>query len=150
MHLYGKDHGLTQRAVSTDAAGSSDICERPEVVAPEVRSGLGGASPFDRLRSWTEPVRRIQDERALDALLAELAGGDWSTIRKSGIRLGNLDYIAGELAPLVGERVRLSVQRGARATGFLSVAWAARSSAPRTNRQGSAPGRLGRPFLEEE
>ena len=40
-------------------------------------------------------MRRIQDERALDALLAEPAGGGWRTIRKSGIRLGNPDCIAG-------------------------------------------------------
>ena len=37
VHLYGKDHGLTQRGVSNDAAGSGDICDRLEVVAPEAR-----------------------------------------------------------------------------------------------------------------
>ena len=37
VHLYGKDHGLTQRGFSTDAAGSGDICDRLEVVAPEAR-----------------------------------------------------------------------------------------------------------------
>jgi len=35
VHLYGKDHGLRQRGVSIDAAGSGDICDRLEVVAPE-------------------------------------------------------------------------------------------------------------------
>ena len=38
-------------------------------------TGLGGASPFARRASWAEPVRRVHDERALDALLAEPAGG---------------------------------------------------------------------------
>ena len=68
-------------------------------------SGLGGASPFARRASWTGPVRRVHDERALDALLAEPAGGCWRTVRKAGVRLDNADYIAGELGLLVGERV---------------------------------------------
>lgn len=70
-------------------------------------TGLGGASPFDRVTSWRETVRRIHDERALDALLAETAGDGWRTVSKKGIRLDNLDYIAGALGPLVGERVRI-------------------------------------------
>ena len=53
----------------------------------------------------TGPVRRVHDERALDALLAEPAGGGWRTVRKAGVRLDNADYIAGELGLLVGERV---------------------------------------------
>ncbi len=69
--------------------------------------GLGGVSPFARRASWAHPVRRVHDERALDALLAEPAGGGWRTVRKAGIRLDNADYIAGELGPLVGERVRI-------------------------------------------
>ena len=73
--------------------------------------GLGGASPFARRASWPHPVRRVHDERALDALLAEPAGGGWRTVRKAGIRLDNADYIAGELGPLVGERV--SIRRDA-------------------------------------
>ena len=68
-------------------------------------SGLGGVSPFARRASWTGPVRRVHDERALDALLAEPAGGGWRTVRKAGVRLDNADYIAGELGLLVGERV---------------------------------------------
>ena len=68
-------------------------------------SGLSGATPFDRARSWTEPVKWIHDERALDALLAAPAGDGWRTVGKGGIRLDNADYIAGPLGPLVGERV---------------------------------------------
>ena len=50
-------------------------------------------------------MRRVHDERALDALLAEPAGSGWRTVRKAGVRLDNADYIAGELGLLVGERV---------------------------------------------
>ena len=70
-------------------------------------SGLGGVSPFARRSSWPHPVRRVHDERALDALLAEPAGGGWRTVRKAGIHLDNADYIAGELGPLMGERVHI-------------------------------------------
>ena len=69
--------------------------------------GLGELSPFARCASWPHPARRIHDERALDASLAEPAGGGWRTVRKAGIRLDNADYIAGELGPLVGERVHI-------------------------------------------
>ena len=68
-------------------------------------SGLGGVSPFARRASWPHPARRVHDEHALDALLAEPAGGGWRTVRKAGVRLDNADYIAGELGLLVGERV---------------------------------------------
>ena len=69
--------------------------------------GLGGATPFARAAGWTGSVRHVHDERALDALLAEPAGNGWRTVRKGGIRLDNVDYIAGPLGPLVGERVRV-------------------------------------------
>ena len=68
--------------------------------------GLGGQTPFARAASWSGDIRRIRDERALDALLAEPAGGGWRTVRKEGIRLG-VDYIAGGLGAMVGERVRV-------------------------------------------
>ena len=50
-------------------------------------------------------MRRLRGERALEALLAEPADGGWRTVRKAGIHLDNADYIAGELGPLVSERV---------------------------------------------
>ena len=52
-------------------------------------------------------LRRIGDVRALDALLAAPADDGWRTVRKSGIRLGNVDYIAGPLGGIVGERVHV-------------------------------------------
>ena len=70
-------------------------------------TGLGGASPFERVTSWQGPVRRTYDERALDALLAEPAGSGGRVVCKKGIRLDNVFYIAGALGSLVGERVKL-------------------------------------------
>ena len=77
------------------------------VYGREPHAGLDGDTPFARAASWTGPVRRIRDERALDALLAEPAGEGWRTVGKSGIRLGNVLYIAGPLGAIVGERVRV-------------------------------------------
>ena len=69
--------------------------------------GLGGDTPFARAASWAGSVRRIHDERALDALLAAPAGSGWRTVGKDGIRLNNVDYIAGPLGAIVGERVQV-------------------------------------------
>ena len=73
----------------------------------EPHAGLGGLSPFERVTAWTGSVRRIGDARALDALLAAPADDGWRTVRKGGIRLGNVDYIAGPLGGIVGERVHV-------------------------------------------
>ena len=71
----------------------------------EPHDGLSGLSPFERFHSWTGPIKRIGDERALDALLAAPVGGGSRTVGKGGIRLDNVDYIAGPLGGIVGERV---------------------------------------------
>ena len=69
--------------------------------------GLGCASPFERVTSWQGELRRIHDERALDALLAAPAGDKGRVVCKKGIRLDSVFYIAGPLGSLVGERVKL-------------------------------------------
>lgn len=69
--------------------------------------GLDGATPFARAASWAGKVRRVRDERALDALLAKPAGDGWRTVVKDGIRLDNVFYIAAPLGALVKERVRI-------------------------------------------
>ena len=106
----GEDDAVTFGAELT----AEELQERCDVWCCAVygrrpHGGLGGVSPFARRASWTKPVRRVDDERALDALLSEPAGGGWRTVRKAGIRLDNTDYIAGELGPLVGERVQVRV-----------------------------------------
>ena len=84
-------------------------CDRwcEDVYGREPHAGLGGLSPFERAASWAGPVRRVADERALDALLAEPAGEGKRTVGKGGIRLDHVDYIAGALGALVGERVHV-------------------------------------------
>lgn len=66
--------------------------------------GLDNATPASRVREWTEPVRRVSDERALDMLLAEAPQGG-RTILKKGINVDRYVYIAPELGERIGERV---------------------------------------------
>ncbi len=71
--------------------------------------GLDGQSPFERSTAWTGPVRRIHDERALDALLAPPASGKGRrVVGKKGLRVDGGVYIAAELGAVgVGEVVRV-------------------------------------------
>ena len=78
-----------------------------DVYGREPHDGLGGLSPFERVRSWTGQIKHIGNVRALDALLAAPADDGWRTVGKGGIRLDKIDYIAGPLGAIVGERVRV-------------------------------------------
>ena len=109
---FSARHGEDDTALYGAELTAEELQERCDVWCEAVygrrpHSGLGGASLFVRRAPWPDPVRRVHDERALDAMLAEPAGGGWRTVRKAGIRLDNADYIAGELGPLVSERVHI-------------------------------------------
>lgn len=68
--------------------------------------GLAGVSPFSKAMSWAAPIRRIESERALDLLLAPIAGQDgFRTVSKKGIRLERGCYFGAGLAGYVGQRV---------------------------------------------
>jgi hypothetical protein len=71
-----------------------------EVYHHNAHSGLEDRTPFEVATSWRAPVRRIRDERALDALLAEVAGT--RTIEKKGIRLDNHRFDSPALFEHVG------------------------------------------------
>ena len=67
-------------------------------------AGLKGQSPFAVAAMSATRVRRIEDVRALDMLLAPVAGKDGlRTVTKTGIRIDGAHYIAGFLT--VGETV---------------------------------------------
>jgi len=68
-------------------------------------SGLDGKSPFEQFTSWTGAIRRIKDERALDMLLAEVAGE--RTIGKKGVRFGNHFYFSDGLFEYAGQQAQL-------------------------------------------
>ncbi len=65
-----------------------------------------GKSPEQQRAEWSGVIRRIEDERALDMLLAPLAGGDGlRVVSKKGIKADGGEYIAPELGDMVGETV---------------------------------------------
>lgn len=66
--------------------------------------GIDGQTPYQMVANWTAPIQTIENERALDILLAE--AGE-RTVGKDGIRLDGFTYIAPELGVLVTERVQI-------------------------------------------
>ncbi|MEW6708278.1 MAG: transposase [Candidatus Riflebacteria bacterium] len=91
-------------------------------------AGLNGISPMDFLTNWINagnPIRRITDPasiRALDYLLAEVPGGNgMRTITKNGIHVDKFNFIAPELVPFIGEKVR--VKYNPLNVGYINVYW---------------------------
>lgn len=70
--------------------------------------GLGGITPFEAAARGTADRRRIDDEHALDILLADAPGnGGRRTVGKKGIRLDDTHFIAPELEAWVGREVHV-------------------------------------------
>ena len=69
-------------------------------------SSLKGQSPFAVAATYAGAVLRIEDERALDMLLAPVAGKDGlRTVTKTGLRINGAHYLAGFLN--VGDEVHV-------------------------------------------
>jgi len=66
-----------------------------------------GKTPFEMVSNWRGGIRAIEDERALDVLLAEAPGNGQRTVGKKGISVEGIHYIAPELGELVGQRVHV-------------------------------------------
>lgn len=74
----------------------------------EAHGGLKGKSPFEIAAAWMAPVRRIDDERQLDVLLAEAPGtSGLRVVGKKGIELDGTFFIGAELGAYVGRRVHV-------------------------------------------
>lgn len=95
--------------VSLSAAEFQKFCDDwcDTIYMHRSHDGLGGKSPFDVLAAWNEPVTRIEDERALDILLAEAPGNGLRTAQKNGIAIDNAWFIAPELEAFVGQQVQV-------------------------------------------
>jgi len=94
--------------ISMTAAEFQRFCDRwiEAVYMLNPHKGLDGRTPFEAVSAWHHPVRRIEDERALDILLAPAAGGDgWRIVQKKGLLIDNAWFIAPELEAFVGQRV---------------------------------------------
>lgn len=82
-----------------------------DVYANAPHSGLGGQTPFAVAAFAAGRVKRIEDVRALDRLLAPVAGKDGlRTITKTGLRIDGAHYIGGFLN--VGETVLVRMDAG--------------------------------------
>lgn len=65
-----------------------------------------GVSPFAKAASWNKPIRKIENERALDILLAPLsAGSSTRRITKQGIRINGYTYAASGMEIYLGKEV---------------------------------------------
>lgn len=70
--------------------------------------GALGMSPFARAASWTGGIKRIDDERVLDILLAKPANGGTRTLQKKGLHIDGAWFIATEFGEIdVGSTVSI-------------------------------------------
>lgn len=106
--LFEKDGVLEVRMTADEfQAFCDDWCDN--VYAHNPHKGLNDETPFNRMAGWDKPVPRIDDERALDVLLAPLAGrGGYFSLQKKGLHIDGGWYIAAELAAYsVGARFQV-------------------------------------------
>lgn len=107
--LFQKDGVLEVRMKPADfQQWCDDWCEN--VYHHAGHAGLEGKSPFEVITAWQAPIKCIDDERALDILLAPLTGtnGGYFSLQKKGIRIQKHWYIAPELGTrTVGERFQI-------------------------------------------
>ena len=90
------------------AAELQEFCDRwcRDFYQHEEHAGLGGLTPFQKYAQLRDAVSRVSDVRALDHLLGE---GRICRVSKKGIRLDKLNYIAPELAMVIGQDVLVRV-----------------------------------------
>lgn len=68
---------------------------------------MDGLSPFAKAAAYTDEIRRIHDERALDVLLAPPAGKGSYVITKKGLNIQGAQFIALEMGVMVGKTVQV-------------------------------------------
>lgn len=91
-----------------------DICDRwvDAMYHQNPHSSLDGKTPALAAREWIEPIRKIQNERALDLLLSPApTDGGYRTIRKKGVDVEGLFYSGPEMAGHEGERVHVFLDK---------------------------------------
>lgn len=82
-----------------------------EAYAHRAHDGLDGQTPWERERSWTGALRTIEDPRALDLLLWDMASGDgYRVVGKKGLRIENTVFWGPGLVE--GTRVRVRLDPG--------------------------------------
>jgi len=92
-----------------------NFCDRwcADVYARRPHSGLNGRSPWQAATEWSEPLRRIEDERALDVLLLPAPGGDGlRRVGKKGLRIDGGLYDHPALGGREGSDVLVRLDEG--------------------------------------
>jgi hypothetical protein len=106
---FGKKGETVQVAMTS--AELQEFCDEwtDNIYGMNVHSTLG-MSPSAKARTWTEPVKRVSDERVLDLLLFTAPAGEgFRTVSTKGIEVTfygvKFIYIAAELGAHIGARV---------------------------------------------
>lgn len=101
--------------INMTSAELQRFCDRwvDSIYHQETHSSLG-MSPIAKIRSWTEPIKRISNPHALDVLLSPAPSNDgWRVITKKGLAVtfgaAQLRYISADFAGHEGERVRVLI-----------------------------------------
>jgi transposase InsO family protein len=92
-HLFDADMADADiQAYADDWAGTN--------YAHTAHDGLGGMTPFAKAASFAGPIRRIEELRGLDLLLAPVVGSDGQRkVTKTGIRVNGEHYLIGTVMP---------------------------------------------------
>ncbi len=104
----GEDPRETFNATTT-AAEFQKICDvwAKDRYAQRPHAGLKGKTPFEVASSFREPLRMVS-ERALDLLLAPIAGGNGTrVVTKSGLRIDGNHYLCPHIMPETQVLVRM-------------------------------------------
>lgn len=91
------------------------FCDRwcDDLYAHAPHGGLNGKTPFTVASTWPGELRKVQDERALDILLAPMPDGDGHRyIGKKGLRIDGAYFEATEFGGREGDRVQVKIDEG--------------------------------------
>ncbi len=116
--------GLDDARAFCVTLNASDFQEKSNAWARDLyqhrpHAGLDGITPFAMASRHTAPVRRIADIRALDMLIAPVAGGNGLRIlTKQGLRIDGQYFIAPHIMPGQQVLVRLDEADAGRALVF--------------------------------
>lgn len=99
--------------VSMTAEQFQKICDRwtNAIYHQNPHDGLHGKTPMQMVREWTEPIRRITDERALDLLLTPNSGDIVRTVQKKGVEWDCTYFVSELLAGHEGEKMKILPDR---------------------------------------
>ncbi|ACI98508.1 Mu transposase C-terminal domain-containing protein [Rhodospirillum centenum] len=78
-----------------------------DIYQHDQHGGLNNKTPFQMAAAWTAPIKRIENERALDVLLSPTAGDGWRVVTKKGIRIDGASFDHQFLGGMEGQRVQV-------------------------------------------